>query len=453
MTPLLPVQPQLTPIRETTPLPGPAVASDAEHGRIPGPIDEHLGRATSPILGAGTGSLGAPPASLPLGGIGVGSGNGSGTDRSFSAMNGVPTPDGAVAFQPLPPPILPEVGPAQPGQLLPQRNFDQRQKSLQKYGGTPDTEAAVARALAYLSRIQQSDGHWTKIIDDPAERSTDAHDTALTGLALLTFLASDHTPDKPGPYQTNVQKAVAYLMLREDKDGDLRGDGNMYDQGIASLALNEAAAMSKDARIEEAAHHAAQFIVDAQNGAGGWRYSPRDLFSDTSVMGWQVMALHSAERTGFLVPDRIKQKVIAYLDGVSTGKQGMLTGYLTALPTSTMTAEATFSRLLLGQKVDDAKLQEVGDYLQRKLPSRDALNFYYIYYGSLALMQLQGDDWRKWNAQTSALLVGLQERQGPLTGSFTTESEWGPRGGRVYTTAMATLTLEVYYRYAPMAGR
>ena len=73
-----------------------------------------------------------------------------------------------------------------------------------------------------------------------------------------------------------------------------------------------------------------------------------------------------------------------------------------------------------------------------------------MYYGSLALMQIQGDPWRQWNTQTSALLVALQERNGDFAGSFSTDSEWGSRGGRVYTTALATLTLEVYYRYAPM---
>jgi uncharacterized protein YfaS (alpha-2-macroglobulin family) len=227
----------------------------------------------------------------------------------------------------------------------------------------------------------------------------------------------------------------------------------MYDQGIASLAVNEAAAMANDPRLVEAAHRAAQFVLDAQNTAGGWRYSPRDLFSDTSVMGWQVMALHSAERTGFVIPERTRQKALEYLDHVSTGENGMLAGYLTASATKTMTAEATFSRLLLGQALTAAQLGEVAAYLRTKLPANDPANFYYMYYGSLALMQLQGEDWHTWNATTAPLLLSLQQHDGPLAGSFTIDSEWGSRGGRIYTTAMATLTLEVYYRYAPMTAR
>ena len=41
---------------------------------------------------------------------------------------------------------------------------------------------------------------------------------------------------------------------------------------------------------------------------------------------------------------------------------------------------------------------------------------------------------------------------GDLEGSCDTRCRWGEQGGRVYTTALATLTLEVYYRYLPMYG-
>ena len=324
---------------------------------------------------------------------------------------------------------------------------------MQKTGGTSETEAAVARALVYLSRVQQPDGHWTKLMGKPDE-ITDAHDCALTGLAVLCYLAAGNTPDKPGPYRDTVRHGIEYLMAREGADGDMRGDGNMYDQGIASLALGEAAAMTTGRQgqaIREAAHRAARFIVAAQNGRGGWRYSPRDLFSDTSVMGWQVLAMHSAGRTGFEIPDQTRRKAFDYLDSISTGKHGLLAGYLTAVPTTTMTAEATFTRMLLGQDLDADQLGETSSYLLQKLPAKDNLNYYYIYYGSLALMQMQGPAWKQWNANTSRLLLDLQDLRGPAAGSWQPEdSEWGKRGGRVYSTTLATLTLEVYYRYLPM---
>ena len=45
----------------------------------------------------------------------------------------------------------------------------------------------------------------------------------------------------------------------------------------------------------------------------------------------------------------------------------------------------------------------------------------------------------------------MQESTGPHSGSWPpAASEWGNRGGRIYSTTLATLTLEVYYRYLPM---
>jgi hypothetical protein len=452
-SPLLPIQPQLAPMPETTPLPNPAadVARQATH--FPGELDERLATAASPVPGEGFGNLGAPPASLAQGAGNGGSATGSGTGKPFSLWDGkAPPPVRDKISQPVtnPPRPAPPQTAIAPSDLLPQRNFDQRQRQLQKHGGTPETEAAVARALVYLSRTQQPDGHWSKITDKPGEGTTDAHDNALTSLAVLCYLAAGNTPDQPGPYQQTVKRGIAYIMAHEGRDGDARGDGNMYDQGITSLALGEAASMSRQKSIREAARNAAQFIVDAQNGHGGWRYSPRDLFSDTSVMGWQILAMHSARGAGFQIPPQTLNKAAAWLDGVSTGKHGMLAGYITAIASRTMTAEATFSRMLIGLPLDAQQLDEVSSYLLSKLPAKNELNYYYIYYGSLVLMQMQGPAWDQWNANTSRLLLNLQESQGPLTGSWAPEnSEWGDRGGRIYSTALATLTLEVYYRYLP----
>jgi hypothetical protein len=460
-TPLLPVVPNITPVKETTPIPAPAADIARPLTHFPGQINEQLARATTVIPGAGEGELTAPPASLAQGNGSGGSDTGAGTGKPFSLWDGkapLPEPDKKIQQQditpPPPPPVAPDTKTARENDLVPQRSFDHRQKLLQQTGGTPETEAAVARALVFLSKTQHADGHWTKFINNPNERATDAHDTALTSLALLCYLAAGNTPDVPGPYQENVRRAVGYVLAHEGKDGDLRGDGNMYDQGISTLALGEAAAMTRDkshASIRDAAHRAAQFIVEAQNGRGGWRYSPRDLFSDTSVMGWQILALHSAQRTGFEIPAELKRKATAYLDSVSTGRLGMLTGYLTPIPTSTMTAEAAFTRMLMDQDLSAAQLDEAAQYMLRKPPARADLNYYYIYYGSLALMQMQGPSWERWNAHTSRLLLNLQENQGVTAGSWSPEdNEWGNRGGRIYTTALATLTLEVYYRYLPM---
>ena len=92
-------------------------------------------------------------------------------------------------------------------------------------------------------------------------------------------------------------RAPAYLVpdMADDAAGLITelGVGS-----VATLALSEAALMTGD-RGHAAALKAAQFIVKAQDReSGGWRYLPGE-FGDTSVFGWQIMALHSARQLGF----------------------------------------------------------------------------------------------------------------------------------------------------------
>lgn len=46
-------------------------------------------------------------------------------------------------------------------------------------------------------------------------------------------------------------------------------------------------------------------------------------------------------------------------------------------------------------------------------------------------------------------LLARQEGRGTEAGSWSPDTVWGGYGGRVYATALATLCLEVYYRYVP----
>jgi len=329
-----------------------------------------------------------------------------------------------------------------------QRSVEQRQQFIEAMGGSKESEQAVAKALAYLARNQEKDGHWHF---NPKQRSggrRGKNDIAVTGLAALCFLAADHTPAKPGPYQQVVKKAADFISSHQKPDGDLRLGGDMYSHAIATLAVAEAAAMTEDPYYRAAAIKAGMFILNAQNRkTGGWRYHPGDP-GDTSVLGWQVMALHSLERGGMPIPDRTKLLARKWLDSVSRSRHRMLAGYTNASPTLRMTAEAVASRIFLGQQLTPAQIKEACDYVKFQTP-RDSkkADYYYWYYGSLALMQTQNDAWRKWNEQMQATLKRLQERDGSWNEKL---SKYGPRGGRIYATALATLTLEVYYRYLPM---
>lgn len=363
--------------------------------------------------------------------------------------------------------VAPDVPPVEipqdlgPGRLasppsLFHRSYEQRKQLLRDMGGSKESEQAVSRALAYLAANQQRDGRWTALAGRRRRRrGREQTDPALTGLAALCFLAANHTPARPGTYRETTAKALDFLLDQGRDDGDFRGGGDMYNQAIVTLALAEAASMTGDAKYGRAAVKGAQFIVRAQNPSlGGWRYEPR-RDSDTSVFGWQVMALHSVERLGYHIPDECRRKALRWLRSVSRSRHRMLCSYQgSRTPTPAMTAEAAFSYMLLGKQLSEAEQKEACDYLLAHPPDRGTHNYYYWYYASLALMQLQNEAWEKWNAKMRDFLRKLQRRQGSHEGSWEPDSKYARRNyaGRIYTTTLATLTLEVYYRYLPMYG-
>jgi hypothetical protein len=162
------------------------------------------------------------------------------------------------------------------------------------------------------------------------------------------------------------------------------------------------------------------------------------------------MAMRSAELTGaFKIPDKSRKLAYKWLAKCGSGPGRVLAAYQRGKPTSVMTAEAVFARILLGDKLTEKQTAAAARKIFSRGPTRDR-NFYYWYYGSLALMQLQDDRWEKWNAQLRDDLVKRQKTRGDAAGSWDPKGKWADRGGRVYSTTMATLTLEVYYRYLPM---
>ncbi|MDP6636105.1 MAG: hypothetical protein QGG42_14490 [Phycisphaerae bacterium] len=333
------------------------------------------------------------------------------------------------------------------------RKFEQRQRLLKEMGGTKASEAAVARALLYLSRTQEKDGAWGYMSGKSRRHRRKDTDVAMTGLSALCFLAGDHTPTKNGPYRDTVTKAIDYLVEQQGKDGGLWQNGSrMYGHAIATLALSEAAIMTGDAKYRQAAIKGAQYIIKAQHPSnGGWRYKPRES-GDTSVLGWCVMALYSVQRMGMEIPPKTLRGAHKWMDKVSGGRTGILCGYTDRRAKPAMSAEGAFSRMLLGRRPSDAQQKELAAYMHTHR-KETAKNFYLAYYGSLAMMQLGGDAWSKWNPEMRERLVALQTRGGSMDGAWTNTTAYsGNNAGVIYTTTMATLTLEVYYRYLPMLG-
>ncbi len=284
------------------------------------------------------------------------------------------------------------------------RDPEVRKKVLEELGGSPETEAAIESALRWLARNQEPDGRW-KIDRFGGDKG---HDMAATSLATLAFLAWGAQPDKNDEFGEVTRRALDWILQAEannhQKPGDLRyphkdgPHGDMYDQGMGAIALAEALAISGDERYRAPAQRALDFIVAAQNTSrnGGWRYSPGEA-GDTSVFGWQIMALTSGRLAGLEVPETTFENCAKWLAHAGGGKHGGEYGYTGKDTRTAMVAEGMFSRQLLGsasqQKAhppDSPIMQESAAYLLERLPkSGDKNEVYYWYYGALALYQHQ----------------------------------------------------------------
>lgn len=345
-------------------------------------------------------------------------------------------------------------------------------------GGSAETLDAVAAAVDWLARAQRADGAWdaarwgagreTHTLDQDRRGAGRGAETGLTGLALLAMGGAGHT-HLAGPYRDSVTSGLQFLLNTQEPTGAITGDATLYAKtychSMATFALAEAMAVSRDERLRPAVESAVGYLVRSQSRAdGGWRYQPGDR-GDMSQMGWVVMALRSAEIAGVAIPPATWSGCERFIDGVRAGPDGGLASYQPrGRPTGTMTAEAMYCRQILGvaPRADRARAEAVAMLLDdlpgsRQSPSSPGgkPNLYYWYYATLALHHhsREGaearDAWRDWNEALRRTLLPRQVADGPQGGSWGADTVWGGYGGRVYSTALAAMCLEVYYRYDP----
>jgi hypothetical protein len=369
-----------------------------------------------------------------------------------------------------------------------QYRYRHSKEFLRLEGGSPGTESAVTAALRWLHFHQDKDGRWDQDgFDKNCEtrnspkcdgKGTSQYDVGVTGLALLAFMGSGYT-HRVGDFKETVKGGLDWLVSQQQKDGSF-GERNVeswiYNHAIATQALCEAYALTRDPKLKKPCEKAVEFIIKAQNKDLGWKYKVGSGRNDTSVTGWMVLALHAAKTAGFTVPDSAFKGALAWFDRATNtaskcgymrpGDDGTLVlkpgakiqspdyHYWAKLPA--MTGVSVFCRILLGQKRTEKKITKGVDILMANLPNwnkpkNTKVDFYYWFFGTYAMFQY-GDKKRykryKWNTAMKKALLDTQRIGGCPDGSWDPAGKWGMVGGRVYATAINCLTLEVYYRYA-----
>jgi hypothetical protein len=314
-------------------------------------------------------------------------------------------------------------------------------------------DAAIGRALSFIASKQQPEGAWL----------TEAwgESTAITSLAIMSFLAAGHVPGE-GPYGEQINRGIRWVISQQQPNGMLirkaQSHGPMYDHGICTLMLAEAAGMldGADAPLaRRALEKAVLLILESQavekfdRHQGGWRYQIDSRDSDLSVTGWQVMALRAAKDIGCDVPAEAIDRAVNYVKLCSDRKNNGF-GYQPGNgPTPTLTGTGITCLEVCG---DHASTEALGGakWLQSHPLVEKSTYFYYgVYYTGVGMFKIGGEFASRNHRHLAEVLLPIQQGDGGWNPHHGSEKQ----AGRIYSTSLAVLALAVEYRYLPIYQR
>ncbi|MBI4243373.1 MAG: terpene cyclase/mutase family protein [Planctomycetes bacterium] len=365
----------------------------------------------------------------------------------------------------------------------------------QKGTGGEGKKQAVLHALGWLMRHQNEDGSWdvrghtkncgkhTKFPGhcDNKNKGGEQYKIGVTGLAMLAFTGAGFThmsrekdPETGLIYGETVRKAVLYLIKNQDDDGcfgESREEGYTYNHIIAAFAICEDYFFTKSPLLKSSVIKAVTYCTNAQNPGAGIRYGYKNGDNDSSVTGWLAQVYKSAEMCGLEIPPQNKDGITAWYNSV-TNKNYYWVGYkgckekededgaiLTGVNDHyinypSLTAIGLMTRIFDGHERSDKYVTGHARHIKSKdiykphwEKDTDA-DFYYWYYASYAMFQMGGDYWKWWEKGIGKVMLEHQNNnQDCSKGSWEPVDKWSFVGGRVYTTAMGALILEVYDRF------
>ena len=370
---------------------------------------------------------------------------------------------------------------------------------LMKFGGGKNTEDAVELGLLWLrNHLHIEDyldkkrntieiGWWNPSsfhkdarnnngypdqsnMGDSAASRNDDYRVGVTSLALLAFLGAGNTT-KNGKYSDVVIRVINYLLLQQERNGSIGGRNN-YNHIMATEALAEALILTKDKRLRKPLEKAVKVLLDAQNLGGGWDYTPIKTVhiqrNDSSITSLALIALKSADYAGVEIPRSAYLKMIYHFQRMTDTDNFLFYGDKSKITDrrkgAGMLATNIFSRLILGQDKNSNAIKSQVQLLMHYLPDTkkvksqemstdQSLNhsYYSWYLGTLACFFHGGDVWTRWNTASKPAILSQQivEKHSHSLGSFRTADMWSFAAGKIYSTSINVLSLEIYYRYMP----
>lgn len=270
-----------------------------------------------------------------------------------------------------------------------------------------ENAVSITRALDWLCQNQEPDGSW----DAEKWGGNRRFEVALTALPALALLNAE-SPLPPA--SAAVSRAAQWLQQQQHEDGSFGPDfsGAAYNQSIATIALLRTYQRSPSASLKHSLDAALANLLARQTDDGGWGYV-RSPLADRSITEWHLEALALADTLGW---------------------------------------EATRPPLLRGQSwlavhpQPQTKAEEPADSpsATESEPSANPgkLDFYRAYFLTAALQREHDSFSRQQLADIRRTLLLRQKAGGSDSGSWPADDRWGRAGGRLYSTALASLSLE-----------
>jgi hypothetical protein len=343
---------------------------------------------------------------------------------------------------------------------------EDRLQRLAESGGTPACDEAVTKSLRWMKSVQNADGSWGA-----------SNKAAMTGLVLLSYFGHCETPVSE-EFGESCLRGIVYLTnLGLKTDGKLASNftshGWCYEHGIATYALGEAYTFCKELKqdvpgLAEVTEKAGQFIIDNQNKNGGWAYqygTEKGAHTDVSVVGWQIQALKACSHTNikYRGMNAAISKGLDYLATCQNDHGGFgYSGKNSHSEYFTLTGVGMLCYQMWG-KGKGSEVRKASKYIIENTRfdyNTEFCDLYGHYYESQAMMQIGGDEWKKYNDLFRDQLLNNQEPDG----------QWKSPGGgkkpravapqfigsgldsRIYRNTLCTLMLEVYYRFLNTGG-
>ena len=267
---------------------------------------------------------------------------------------------------------------------------------------TENSETSSDRAINWLCANQEADGSW----DAEKWGGSRNFKVALTALPAIAVIGRNPTTPERAAV---AARAVGWLQTQQSENGTF-GPVNLglpYNQSLATLALLHAYRHHQDPSLKSSIESAIAAMAQAQTRDGGWGWSGSP-FADSLITTWHVEALRLADELG-----------------LGNSKTTLVHGlaWLSAHPDPHSEADPTHVS---------------PDMI---LPGKTGIDLCRSYFLTITLQRERDDFSHQRLAAIRQSVVHYQVPEGDHSGSWPPDQRWGRSGGRIYSTALASLSL------------